>query len=197
MARVPIANQLGWPLGLEPPAPPATPGRGGRRPGAGRKPSKSGRRHLPHRPRSEHVGRWPAHVVLRLVEGLRSLGGKAAAAVVLEAITEHAERRGRSFSVLRYAIGPDRLHLLVEASGRTRGESDEHALRGGLSGLATSIARRLNRLFDRHGKVWEDRHYRRDLPSLTALRRVLARRPFHLTPDADDPRTWLVRALDS
>ena len=62
---------------------------------------------------------------------------------------------------------PDHVHLVVEASGID-------ALRRGVSGLAISFARRLNKKLGRRGKVWGDRHHRVDLATRAAVRRALS-----------------------
>lgn len=51
--------------------------------------------------------------------------------------------------------------------------SPEAFLRSGMIGLATSLAKRLNRMLGRRGKVWDGRHHRRDLESPTSVRRAL------------------------
>lgn len=62
----------------------------------------------------------------------------------------------------------------VDGGAHAREEaSPEALLRSGMIGLATSLARRLNRMLGRRGKVWDGRHHRRDLESPTAVRRAL------------------------
>ena len=46
-------------------------------------------------------------------------------------------------------------------------------LRRGIAGLAISFARRLNRLLGRQGKVWADRHHRRELKTPSEVRHAL------------------------
>lgn len=53
------------------------------------------------------------------------------------------------------------------------GSSPEETLRSGLIGLATALAKRLNRMLGRRGRLWDGRHHRRDLESPTAVRRAL------------------------
>ena len=43
----------------------------------------------------------------------------------------------------------------------------------GIAGIAISFARRLNRLLRRKGKVWAERHHRRDLTTPTDVRNTL------------------------
>jgi len=73
---------------------------GGRRPGAGRKPS--GRRvGVPHRPRPDHVPRHPAHVTLRARAGLPSLRGGQLFATVRRCLAQGS--RG-GFRILHFSV---------------------------------------------------------------------------------------------
>jgi hypothetical protein len=58
------------------------------------------------------------------------------------------------------------VHLLVEAA-------DTRALRSGVQSLVIRIARRLNRLLMRRGKVWADRFHARALTTPRAVRHAL------------------------
>ncbi|HVH47267.1 MAG TPA: hypothetical protein VM925_33250 [Labilithrix sp.] len=84
---------------------------------------------------------------------------------------------GRNFQVVHFSIQKDHLHLIVEATVGGDGTEAHGAardmLRRGVSGLAISLARRLNRALDRRGKVWGDRHHRRDLASPSEVRGTL------------------------
>ena len=50
---------------------------------------------------------------------------------------------------------------------------DKKALRSGTTGLVTRLARALNRVFHRAGKVWDDRYHRRDLTTPREVRNAL------------------------
>jgi hypothetical protein len=108
------------------------------------------------------------------------------------------------------------LHLLVEAA-------DKAALSRGMQGLAVRVARALNRVAGRRGKVFSDRYHSRPLATrrevANALRYVLQNFRHHLRedvvprgadpcssaaclvlplpPDAPvvPPRTWLLRRV--
>jgi REP element-mobilizing transposase RayT len=54
--------------------------------------------------------------------------------------------------IIHYSIQGNHLHLLVEAD-------DRESLARGMQGLAIRMARLLNRLFARVGKVWADRYH--------------------------------------
>ena len=97
---------------------------GGARKGAGRK------RHalsgLRHETRAELTGWTPVHVTLKVSPLVPSLRTPPCLRVVRRALREGRERDG--FRLVHYAILPDRLHLLVEASDKT-------ALSSGIRGV--------------------------------------------------------------
>jgi REP element-mobilizing transposase RayT len=127
---------------------------GGARKGAGRKP-KADRAGVAHRQRSALATRHPAHVTLKLRPGLRPLRRQA--------------ERGKDrfgFRLAHFTIQNDHLHLIAEADDRL-------ALRRGLQGLAIRIARALNKLWSRRGKVFADRYHDRILTSPREVRNAL------------------------
>jgi hypothetical protein len=71
------------------------------------------------------------------------------------------------FRLVQYAVQPNHLHLVVEASNR-------RALSSGARGLAIRIARKLNRLLGRGGKVFADRYHAVALSSPRQVKRALA-----------------------
>jgi REP element-mobilizing transposase RayT len=70
-----------------------------------------------------------------------------------------------TFQVVHFSIQSDHVHLIVEATSE--------GLSQGIRGFAISFARQLNARLDRKGKVWADRHYRRDLSTPTETRNTL------------------------
>src|SRR3954452_3483578 len=66
-----------------------------------------------------------------------------------------------------FSIQGNHLHLVVEADDAVR-------LSRGLQGLATRIARRLNRLMGRRGKIFADRYHARALRTPTEVANALA-----------------------
>jgi putative transposase len=70
------------------------------------------------------------------------------------------------FRVLHFSIQADHLHLMVEADGPTDFER-------GVRGLAIRVAKGLNRVLGRRGKVWHDRHHARMLRTPREVRNVL------------------------
>jgi REP element-mobilizing transposase RayT len=136
---------------------------GGARKGAGRK-AKHGIAGVSHRGREARASRHPAHVTLKLRQHLPRLRQKAEYAALRKAFAAGRERFG--FRLCHYAILNDHLHLVVEATDRL-------ALRRGLQGLAIRIARALNKLWGKKGKVFADRYHDRALTSPRAVRNAL------------------------
>jgi REP element-mobilizing transposase RayT len=136
---------------------------GGARKGAGRKP-KRGVAGVAHRPRGARASRHPSHATLKLRQHLPRLRQKAEYAALRRAFAAGRDRFG--FRLCHFAILNDHLHLLVEAADRT-------ALRRGLQGLAIRIARALNKLWGRKGKVFADRYHDRALTSPREVRNTL------------------------
>jgi hypothetical protein len=75
-------------------------------------------------------------------------------------------RRRRTFRIVHFAIMPDHLHLVVEATSKT-------ALARGLQGLLSAIARAINGRLRRRGRVFLDRYHARELGTPTEVRHVL------------------------
>jgi hypothetical protein len=138
---------------------PEPPTWGGRRRGAGRKPSGS-RPGVPHRRRAQHDVRHPVHVTLRSGAGVPSLRS-GVIFPELRAALSAATRR--AFRVIHYSVQTDHVHLLVEADVPA-------ALRRGLQGLAIRCARAINRSARRRGRVWSDRYHSRALSTPREVR---------------------------
>jgi REP element-mobilizing transposase RayT len=73
---------------------------------------------------------------------------------VLFAAVQRAFRAAsrNAFRLLHYSVQSDHLHLLVEADGPTR-------LARGVQGLAIRVARAINRVLRRRGRVWDGRYH--------------------------------------
>ena len=126
-------------------------GRGGARPGAGRKRSPGARASVPHRVRAVHDGRSPVLVTLRARRGLPSLRSEMVSKVLREVLRRQRTRRyAKIFQVVEFSIQDNHLHFIVEATGVVEtGRLDApEALRTGVSGLVISFARQLNRLLN-------------------------------------------------
>ena len=137
--------------------------RGGKRKGAGRKPNGK-RPGVAHRVREEINRLIPCHVTVRLQEGLPSLRRERERRVVIEALRAGKKRFG--LTLVHYSIQSNHLHLLVEVA-------QAKALARGMQGLLVRIAKRLNRLWERRGKVVADRFYSRLLQTPREVRNAL------------------------
>jgi len=120
---------------------------GGPRRGAGR--PKVVRSRVAHRTRCALSGREPVHVTTRVRAGLPGLRRRGTRELVLGVFRERCRRD--AFRLVHFSIQEDHLHLIVEAQDRA-------GLAGGMRALLTSLARRLNRLWGRAGRVFERFH---------------------------------------
>ena len=68
--------------------------------------------------------------------------------------------------MVQYSVQSNHVHFLVEAGGRL-------SLTRGMQGLSIRIARRLNRLWDRSGRVFADRYHDRILRTPREVRQAL------------------------
>ena len=136
--------------------------RGGARAGAGR-PRKPGAK-LRHAPRAPKPARFPAHVTLRSVPGAPNLR-RASTYAVVEGAIRAAQARG-DFRVVHFTTETNHLHAIIEAD-------DARALSRGMQGLAIRIARGVNRVAKRSGKLWADRFHARALRSPREVRNAI------------------------
>lgn len=139
-------------------------GRGGRRPGAGRRPCGA-RAGEPHAKRPFVTPRQPVHVVLRVSEAIGRLRRGAVYRAVRSALFTSFARQ--HFRVIHISIQAHHLHLICEADDRL-------ALANGVRGLSISVAHRLNRLYHRRGRVFIDRYHATSIDSPRQARAALA-----------------------
>jgi REP element-mobilizing transposase RayT len=85
--------------------------------------------------------------------------------------------------LVHYSVQGNHVHLLVEAE-------DERALSRGMNGLGVRVARGLNRVMGRKGKVLDDRYHGHVLRTPTEVRRARA----YLLQNAE--RHYGVRGVD-
>ena len=137
---------------------------GGRRKGAGRKP-KGDKAGVSHRSRAALASRFPVHVTTRLMRALPTLRSQGVYAVLCAAFAKGCERNG--FRLVHYSVQGNHLHMIVEATDRA-------CLSRGLQGLLIRIARALNRLWGRSGKVFADRYHDHILRTPREVRHALA-----------------------
>jgi hypothetical protein len=138
-------------------------GWGGRRPGAGRK--RGPRSPVPHRRRDGVAARFPAHVTVRLLPGLPSLR-TVALVRALERSFAAARDRG-DFRLVHYSLQTTHAHLVVEAA-------DADALGRGMMALGARLARAVNRVFGRRGRVLAERFHLHVLRTPREVRAALA-----------------------
>jgi putative transposase len=137
---------------------------GGRRAGAGRKP-KAEKAGVPHARRPSVRAAHPLHVTVRFADGLPSLREQALLLRVRAALRMGKERFG--LRVCHYSVQANHMHLVVEASSR-------RGLALGMRGLGVRIARGVNRVLGRAGRVVGDRYHARALQTPRAVKNALA-----------------------
>lgn len=138
-------------------------GHGGARPGAGR--PKSPDSGVPHLVRPTLNGREPVYVTLTIREQLFRLRSRPCFETICAAFAEAQGRHG--LRVTTFALHGDELRLIAEAA-------DAGVVARGLQALSIRLARGLNRLAGRTGKVFADRYQVRVLRSPREARAALA-----------------------
>jgi REP element-mobilizing transposase RayT len=183
------------------------PMRGGRRRGAGRKP-KGLQSLVSHRARPFFDRPAAVHVTVRVAARVWNLRSGRAFRRIEECLERALGRFG--LRVVQFSVQGNHLHLIVEARS-------SEALSLGMQGLCIRIAKALNRMMNRHGRVFADHYHSRILRTPTelvnAIAYVLGNHTHHsgseprvdrfssagLTPDRRErvlahPRTWLLRS---
>jgi len=135
---------------------------GGRRDGAGRRPGD--------RPAIRHVSRdrfgrpVPAHVTLRLRSDVPSLRTVPIVREIERTFAAGCERSG--FRLVHYSLQSNHAHLIVEAS--------DHATLGrGMMAVGARLARAVNRVAERTGRVLAERYHFRLLRTPREVRNAL------------------------
>jgi len=136
---------------------------GGRREGAGRKPSPDSG--VPHLSRPSLSRRHPVHVTLKVVPAVGRLRERHAFGVIRSALESGRDRFG--FRLVHFSVQWDHVHLIAEAENK-------RALSRGVQGLAVRMARRVNKHLARSGKVFGDRYHARALKSPREVRTALS-----------------------
>ena len=109
--------------------------------------------------------RFPVHVTWRMKRSVWNLRSRRCFTALARAFWGGADRFG--FRLVHYSVQGNHVHLLVEAR-------DEKSLSRGMCGLGVRVARGLNRVMKRHGKVLDDRYHGRILKTPTEVRRARA-----------------------
>jgi REP element-mobilizing transposase RayT len=118
-----------------------------------------------HRERRPVPVDCPVHVTLRVKANLPSLRDGRFVREWRRSLAEASERG--DFRVNHYSLQGDHAHLIVEAHGKD-------ALARGMKSIAAGLARALNRIAGRSGRVLDSRYHHRSLRSLREVRRALA-----------------------
>src|SRR5262245_47241977 len=126
--------------------------------------------------------RYPVFVTMKLCEGLETLRSRDVHALIRAAI---AAGRREDFRVVECSLQKNHIHALVEAN-------DKRSLSRAMNGLATRIARALNRLWQRVGQVFADRYHALQLTTPRAVRNAL----IYLLQNARKHGAWRAFAPD-
>lgn len=137
---------------------------GGARRGAGRKP-KGARAMVSHAKRARLLARFPVLVTMKVADGRPGLRRQETCEVLRKGLRDASERNG--MRVVHFSIQANHVHAIVEAR-------DEVALSRGMTGLCVRVARGLNRVWKRVGRVWADRFHARVLHSPREVRHAIA-----------------------
>jgi REP element-mobilizing transposase RayT len=121
------------------------------------------RRRVVHRRRPVLKARFPVHVTWRMRGDVWQLRTRRCFTALARAFWGGCNRFG--FRLVHYSVQGNHVHLLVEAE-------DERSLSRGMNGLGVRVAKGLNRVMGRHGKVLEDRYHGHILMTPTEVRRA-------------------------
>ena len=138
-------------------------GRGGARPGAGRRRVRKSR--VPHRTREDIPRDCPVLVTLRVLDDVPTLRRAYFVRAFRESLGKAAVRPG--FRVVHYSIQDNHAHFLVEADDKT-------TLANGMKSLGARFARCVNRVCGRSGRVLATRFHHVVKRTPTEVRRALA-----------------------
>jgi putative transposase len=109
--------------------------------------------------------RHPVHITIRVLAHVYNLRTQRCLKVISAALD--AANHRLDFKVIHYSVQGNHIHLIVEAE-------DKRALARGMQGLQIRIAKGLNRVMKRHGRVFEDRYHAHVLKSVAEVRNALA-----------------------
>jgi REP element-mobilizing transposase RayT len=137
---------------------------GGARKGAGRRPAGD-RAGVSHHGREDVTKDTPVHVTMRLLPHVWNLRSGRSLAVIESALA--GMKRWDEFRVVHFSMQGDHLHLVLEAR-------NNRALSEGMQGLSVRLAKGLNRMMARHGKIFADRYHAHVLRTPSEVRNALA-----------------------
>lgn len=119
---------------------------------------------MSHTTRETLSERFPVHVTMRMMPHVWNLRSRRSFRVLRRAFSAGGERFG--LRLCEFSVQGNHVHLVVEAP-------NERSLSRGMQGLSIRIARGLNRLMSKTGKVLGDRYHARILRSPREARIVL------------------------
>ena len=155
---------------------------GGKRTGAGRRAPEGRRPCVSHHGRPRFEKPTAVHVTLRVDAHVWNLRSQRCFRVIKQALSDALGRFG--LRVIHFSVQGNHLHLVVEADSSV-------SLSRGMQGLAIRIARALNRLMERKGRVFADHFHSRLLLSpsevMHAIRYVLDNHRKHYGHNGPDP----------
>ena len=137
---------------------------GGKRKNAGRKP-KGERAGVSHRARPRLTRRMPVHVTLRVQRDVYNLRSKRCFKRLETAFFRGGDKFGLRLN--QFSVQGNHIHMVVEAD-------DHQALSRGMLGMEVRMARSLNRLMQRRGKVFSDRYHAHVLRTPSEVRRAVS-----------------------
>jgi putative transposase len=160
---------------------------GGARQGAGRK--RVNKDSVIHHARAKFTRPTAVHVTLKMTKAVFNLRSRRSFTVIARSLFKSAGRFGSS--VVEFAVQGDHIHLLLQTAS-------SQMLTKAVQGLEVRIARGLNRMMKRSGKVFADRYFVVILKTPTQVRnaRHYVRNNFrrHLAefrPDVTLPSTFV------
>jgi len=103
------------------------------------------------------------HVTLRTVDAIQCLRSPRAFPAVRRAL---AAASRAAFRVIEFSVQNEHVHLIAEAD-------DARALSGGVRGVVIRIARAVNLMLSRRGRVFGDRYHARAFTTPRAVRNAL------------------------
>src|SRR5438309_776227 len=136
---------------------------GGKRAGAGRKP-RGARVGVTHRSRGKWTRAIPLHVTLRMAPHVYNLRSRRSFLVIEAALRVGGDRF--DVRVVQFSVQGNHIHLVVEAA-------NPRALARAIQGLSIRVAKGLNRMMGRSGRVFDDRYHARVLRTPTEVRRAI------------------------
>jgi putative transposase len=110
-----------------------------------------------------HSERHPIHVTMRAERRIPNLRRPV---LFRELQRDFARASRASFRVVHFSVQSNHVHLVVEAS-------DKASLSRGIAGLAIRLARSVNRVLSRRGRVWGDRYHARALRTPREVRHAI------------------------